>query len=274
VKCRRLVQSAWYQSSWGDRFSLTGDQNAKEKFENDKSGYRLVTSVGGTATGEGGDRIVVDDPHNVKESESDTVRQTAIDWWDHVMSTRLNDPKTGAKVVVMQRVHQQDLTGHLLEQGGYEHLCLPAEYEGNRRATSIGWTDPRNEPGELLWPQRFGKPELESLKHALGSYASASQLQQRPSPAGGGILKRYRWRYWQPRDVTLPPVCLRLPDGTAVNITPTTLPECFDVQLQSWDLAFKDTASSAYVAGQVWARKGADRFLLDHVRDKWDFVAT
>ena len=161
------------------------------------------------------------------------------------MSTRLNHPKTGAKVVVMQRVHQQDLAGHLIEQGGYEHLCLPAEYEGDRRSTSIGWTDPRQEPGDLLWPERFGKAELEALKHALGSYATASQLQQRPSPASGGILKRYWWRYWQPRDVTLPPVCLRLPDGTGATIMPVTLPECFDVQLQSWDLAFKDTASSA-----------------------------
>src|SRR6266481_4002644 len=167
VKCRRLIQSAWYQSRWCDRFALTGDQNAKERFENDQTGYRLATSVGGAATGEGGDRVIVDDPHNVKEAESDTVRKGVIDWWDHVMSSRLNDPKSGAKVIIMQRVHEKDLSGHVLEQGGYEHLCLPAEYEGNKRSTSIGWSDPRQEPGELLWPERFGTKEIEELKHSM-----------------------------------------------------------------------------------------------------------
>src|SRR5260370_32370681 len=100
---------------------------------NDRSGYRLSTSVGGAATGEGGDRIVCDDPHNVQEAESDSVRKATVDWWDVVMSTRVNDPKTSAKVIVMQRCHQQDLSGHLIEQGNWEHLCLPAEYAGPTR---------------------------------------------------------------------------------------------------------------------------------------------
>ena len=103
--------------------------------------------MGGAATGEGGDRIVCDDPHNVQEAESDSIRKTTTDWYDVVMSTRVNDPRTAAQVVVMQRCHQRDLSGHLLEQGGWEHLCLPAEYEGPTRATSIGFSDPRDEPG-------------------------------------------------------------------------------------------------------------------------------
>ena len=130
VKCRRLIESPWYQSRWADRFALTSDQNTKGRFDNDRSGYRIATSVGGSATGEGGDRIVCDDPNNVNEVESDSVRKATNDWFDVVMSTRVNDPKTTAKVVVMQRCHEQDLSGHLLEQGGWEHLCLPAEYEG------------------------------------------------------------------------------------------------------------------------------------------------
>src|SRR5690349_21752929 len=93
----------------------------------------------------------------------------------------LNDPKTAAREIVMQRCHQLDLSGHVLEQGGWQHLCLPAEYEGPRRATVLGWTDPRHEHGELLWPERFGTTELEDLKRSLGSYAAAGQLQQRPS---------------------------------------------------------------------------------------------
>lgn len=126
VKCRRLIESPWYQERWGDHYALTGDQNTKGRFENDRSGYRLSTSVGGAATGEGGDRVVCDDPHNVQEAESDSVRKGTTDWWDVVMSTRVNDPRSAAKVVVMQRCHQRDLSGHLLEQGGWEHLRLPA----------------------------------------------------------------------------------------------------------------------------------------------------
>src|SRR5215475_1548804 len=189
VKCRRLIESPWYQARWADRFALTSDQNTKGRFDNNRSGYRLSTSVGGAATGEGGDRIVCDDPHNVQEAESDSVRKATLDWWDVVMSTRVNDPRTAAMVVVMQRCHQQDLSGHLLEQGGWEHLCLPAEYEGPRSATSIGFVDPRKEHGELLWADRFGRPEIDSLKRSLGSYAAAGQLQQRPSPVEGGMIK-------------------------------------------------------------------------------------
>ena len=167
LQCRRLIQSLWYQRGWGDRFLLTGDQNEKRRFENDRGGSRIASSVGGSNTGEGGDRVVVDDPHNVNEAESAPVRQAVINWWDTVMSTRLNDPKTGAKVIVMQRVHQRDLGGHVLEQGGYEHLCLPAEYEGNRRKTVIGWSDPRQQIGELLWPERFGKPVPQVIRVAV-----------------------------------------------------------------------------------------------------------
>jgi hypothetical protein len=181
--CRRLIESPWYRARWGHIFVLTGDQNVKTRFENNRSGYRLSTSVGGSVTGEGGDRLVCDDPHKVDEVLSDSIRTATLDWWDTVMSTRVNDPKATAMVVVMQRCHQQDLSGHLLEQGDWEHLCLPAEYEGPSRATSIGFTDWRKEPGELLWPERFGRKEIDDLKVSLGSYGAAGQLQQRPSPA-------------------------------------------------------------------------------------------
>src|SRR5262249_41550537 len=143
-----------------------------------------------------------------------------LDWWDVVMSTRVNDPKATAMVVVMQRCHQQDVSGHLLEQGGWQHLCLPAEYEGSRPATSIGFVDPRQSAGELLRPERFGAAEIESLKRSLGSYAVAGQLQQRPSPAEGGLLKRHWFRFWQVAGQNLPPVEVRLPDGTLHSIEP------------------------------------------------------
>ena len=274
VKCRRLIESPWYQDRWGDRFALTGDQNTKGRFENDRSGYRLSTSVGGAATGEGGDRVVCDDPHNVQEAESDSVRKATLDWWDVVMSTRVNDPRSAAKVVVMQRCHQLDLSGHLLEQGGWEHLRLPAEYEKPGCSTSIGWSDPRTEQDELLWPERFGPEELESLKRSLGSYAAAGQLQQRPSPAGGGMFKRHWFRFFQPRGMNLPPVVVSLPDGTQMSITAIELPHRVDESLQSWDCAFKDLDTSDYVVGQVWGRLGSMFFLGDQVRARMDCPAT
>src|SRR5579863_5139540 len=185
VKCRTLIESPWYQARWGDGYALASDQNTKMRFENDRSGYRIATSVGGTVTGEGGDRIVCDDPHNVGEVESDTVRKSTIDWFDVVMSTRVNDPRTASKVVVMQRCHQRDLSGHLLEQGGWEHLCLPAEYEGPGRTTSISWSDPRRDHGELLWRDRFGPEEIVSLKVSLGSYARPASFSSVRRPLVG-----------------------------------------------------------------------------------------
>jgi predicted phage terminase large subunit-like protein len=274
VKCRRLIQSPWYQRHWGDRFVWTTDQNEKRRFDNDRGGYRLASSVSGSITGEGGDRIVIDDPHNVKEAESARQRQEVVAWYDQVMSTRLNDPRTSARVMVMQRVHEGDLAGHVLEHGGYEHLCLPAEYEGNQRPTVIGWSDPRQQIGELLWPEHFGPEEMRELKRSLGSYGAAGQLQQRPSPAEGGYLQRHWWRYWQPIGGALPPVAVRYPDGTTRHMQAVTLPEPFDEMVQSWDCAFKDLKSSDYVVGQIWGRRGADKYLVDQVRKQMDCPTT
>src|SRR5580704_3202604 len=273
VKCRRLIESPWYRALWGHVFSLTGDQNAKMRFDNDRSGYRLSTSVGGSVTGEGGDRIVCDDPHKVDEVESDAVRKTAIDWWDVAMSTRVNDPKTSAMVIVMQRCHQRDLSGHLLEKGNFEHLCLPAEYEGPSRATSIGFSDPRTELDELLWFERFGPQEIADLKVSLGSYAAAGQLQQRPSPAGGGIIKRWWFKFWQPPGANLPPILVRFQDGSVQQIIAHEASRV-DEQVQSWDCAFKDLETSDYVVGQVWGRFGPNFLLLDQVRARMDCPAT
>lgn len=195
LKCRRLIESAWFQERWGTVFRLAPDQNMKSRFDNDKSGYRIATSVGGAATGEGGDVIVADDPHKVAEVESDAMRTSVIDWWDGTMATRLNDPKRGAKVIVMQRTHTEDLAGHVLAQGGAELLALPAEYDPDTsRVTAIGWRDPRTLAGELLWAERMGRPELDGLRRQLGSYRYAGQFDQQPVPRGGGMFKRAWWR--------------------------------------------------------------------------------
>lgn len=251
VKARRIIRSPWYQSRWGDRFAMAGDQNVKSRYENTRTGYRIATSVDSAVTGEGGDFIVVDDPHNVKQVTSEVSREAAHEWWDQSMTTRQNDARVGGKVVVMQRVHQADLTGHLLAKGDWEHLMIPAEYEPKRHCTTgIGWSDPRTTEGELLWPAKVDADQLGKLKRDLGSYGSAGQLQQRPAPAEGGIFKRHWWQYYN------------------------DLPFDFDDLILSVDCAFKDTKASAYVVLQVWLRNGANKYLLDQVRDKLDFTGT
>ena len=203
VKCRRLIESAWYQSYWGDRFELTSDQNTKGRFLNDKRGERLITSVDAKVTGEGGSIIIVDDPNAANEAFSEANITATKDWWDGTMSTRLNDQKTGAMIVIQQRLAEDDLTGHILEndtEGEWTHLCLPMKFEKERSfVTSIGWEDPRTEENELLWPDRFGDKEVDRLERALGPFGAAGQLQQRPEPAGGGVIKSDWWLKWEGR---------------------------------------------------------------------------
>lgn len=194
VKSRRVFQSPMFQDmlyySQPD-LVLTSDQNTKTKYENSKNGYRMATAVDGGNTGEGGDFIGIDDPHNIKEGESEAKRTGVTKWWDEVMPTRLNDAKTGAFVAVMQRTHHKDFCGHVLAREGNEwtQLIIPAEYEKTTRITCLGWQDPRRKEGTPICKARFDKEDLRKLKRSLGTYATAGQLQQRPSPRGGGIFK-------------------------------------------------------------------------------------
>lgn len=216
VKTRRLIESPWYQSLWRNRFALTSDQNTKIRFENTVGGYRLSTSVGGTVTGEGGLIIGIDDAHKADEAESETVRQGVIDWYDEVFSTRLNDPKVGAIVVIGQRVHEEDISGHLLKGGDFVHLCLPMEYEHSRHVNGwtpedkiksltgayaesvpeedVFWKDPRIEEGDLLCEGRYGPDEITEQKKK--PFVWAGQFQQRPAPKGGAIIKEGYWKLW------------------------------------------------------------------------------
>lgn len=199
VACRRLIRSPFYQKFWGDRFSLMADQDTKHRFSNNKGGHRLITSITGTATGEGAQVFGADDPNATNQGDSEATVETTIDWWDGTASTRLNDPKTGAFMVVQQRVAENDLTGHIISKdvGEWTWLCLPMHYDPERSFhTSIGWKDPRTEPGELLWPDRFGEPEVKALERSMGPFRAAGQLEQRPEPAGGGVIKREWWNNW------------------------------------------------------------------------------
>jgi predicted phage terminase large subunit-like protein len=249
LKARRLIQSPWYQERWGHMFRLAGDQNAKQRFENDKTGYRLATSVGGTATGEGGSRLILDDPHSAQEAQSDVIRDSALEWFDMVWSTRLNDPKKDAMVTIMQRLHERDISGHILADiGGWEHLMIPAEWDGTRRKTSLGPYDPRQSKGELICPERFGQKEITELKQLLGSYGTSGQLQQDPVPSTGGILKTKEFQLW-PAD--------------------KGLPQC-EYILQSYDCAFTEKTSGDPTACSVWGIFSHNSQRNAMLIDAWD----
>lgn len=215
VKCRDVVTSGWYQSRWGDTFKLRGDQYAKEKIQNDKQGFRIATTVAGRALGEGGSYFVVDDPLKVEDAESPNARQKVIDWWTGTVATRsTGDPRTFRRVVVMQRLHEHDLSGYLVaEVGGYEHLVIPVEYEPRRywlpdsgkpkpkdaiiptkvQRRSVTARDPRTEEGELLWAKQFDRATVDALKKEL-RHRAAGQLQQRPSDPEGAVFRRSTFR--------------------------------------------------------------------------------
>lgn len=191
-KMRRLVESEKYQTLWGDQVQFARDQNAKGRFENTATGMREGRAFG-SMTGGRGDRVIIDDPHSVDTAESDTQRAATVTTFREAIPDRLNDMQKSAIVVIMQRLHERDVAGTILALGlPYEHLNLPMEFEPERRCrTSIGFEDPRHDAGELLFPERFPRAEVDGLKKAKGSYAYAGQYQQRPTPRDGGLFKRH-----------------------------------------------------------------------------------
>jgi predicted phage terminase large subunit-like protein len=193
-RMRQLVKSDWYQAKWPVQLSV--DQDAKLKFENTATGFRAAISATGL-TGHRGDRVIYDDPHSVEGALSDQQRPAVLRIFQETLTTRMNNPEKSAIVVVMQRLHEDDLSGHILSQElGYDHLCLPMRFEEDRRCvTSIGFEDPRIEDGQLLFPERFPLHVVERDELAMGSMAAAGQFQQRPTPRGGGMFPIDKFQY-------------------------------------------------------------------------------
>lgn len=206
-----LVSHTEYQELYGSRVGLV--KVGERLVSNTAKGWKLATSVGGVGTGERGDRIILDDPHNVKEQESDTVRGETVRWFREAMTNRLNDMESGAIIVIMQRVHEDDVSGTVLSGDfDYHHLMIPMEFEPERCApTALGWVDPRYDEtdldgctGLLAWEDRFSERVCNGLKKEAGPYAWASQYQQSPAPRGGGIFQRAWWQLWDPPDGKFP----------------------------------------------------------------------
>jgi predicted phage terminase large subunit-like protein len=189
VKCRTLIKSDWYQSQWPLKFK--DDQDQKTYFETTAGGYRLATSIGGHGTGEHPDRIVVDDPNSVKESESAAIRRMTNDWWDQTMATR-GASRNATHTAIQQRTNDDDFTGHVCKkEKNWVKVVLPMRFEpGRMETTPLGFNDPRTIAGELLAPKQLPEEKVKEMENTLGSYGAAGQLQQRPVPREGGMFKR------------------------------------------------------------------------------------
>lgn len=244
LKMRRLVTSDWYQQRWP--IKLTGDQNQKTYYENEHTGFRQAAAVA-SMTGKRGDRVIWDDPHSVEAALSVAHRETALRVFQETLPTRLNNPDRSAIVIVMQRLHENDVSGYILESDlGYDHLCLPMEYDPSRaKTTSIGFSDPRTEDGELLFPGRFSAETVERDKKVMGTYAVAGQFQQEPAPRGGGFFA------WE-------------------NLTTIDAPPMIKRKVRYWDKAGTE-GGGAYTAG-VLMGLGVDGryYVLDVVREQWE----
>lgn len=247
VAARRLMESDWYKLRYGHKFKFTTDQNVKTRYVNDKMGHRVVTAVDAAATGEGGDFLLVDDPINSKDANSQLKRTEAATWLRETMSTRYNDPETGVMIIVMQRFAEDDPSGYVLSEGGYEHLCLPMRFEPKFfKTTKLGFKDPRTKEGELLFPERFNEEATKRLERELGSYGTAGQLQQRPTPRGGGVLKSE----WFGRYKVLPNIVTR--------------------RIYA-DTAQKTKEQHDYSVFELWGLgRDGKIYLIDVLRGKWE----
>lgn len=288
LRSRKLMASQWYQDRWGGLFQLRADQNEKLWYENTRGGVRMGSSIDGMGTGEGADRVVVDDPIKAKDAHSDTIRENVNEWWDEEGSSRVTSPVSSARVMIMQRTHEQDLAGHeIAKDAGWEVLVLPMHYRrrvavngveltngGSKRTTSLGAYDKRTKPGELLWPDRFPDHVVKDWEKELKPYAASAQLEQEPTPAGGGIFKDSWWRFWIPPKSELGPVTKMLKDKNEVHVYPVmVLPRNDWLTFQSWDLNFD--SSESMVSGHVYMCVGANVFMgADERRGAWDFAET
>jgi predicted phage terminase large subunit-like protein len=243
-RCRDLIKSEWYQSLWA--IELARDLDGKREFGNTRKGFRQARAFT-SMTGVRGDRVILDDPISADNANSDAKLEEARLAFTETLPTRVNSEKS-AIIVVMQRLNEKDTSGVIMDMGlPYVHLCIPMRYEAGRKCvTSIGWADPRTKEGELMFPERFAEEQVQELEKTLGSYGSAGQLQQRPAPRGGGIIKEAWYRYY------------------------TTQPAL------EWRNIYADTAQKTgeendYSVFQCWGRSTVGQaILLDQIRGKWE----
>ncbi len=248
--CRAVMETQWYRDSFA-RTRLDRAKNTEQEMTTTRRGFRLATSVGGTLTGRGGNFLILDYIMKADQALSEAHRQTVVEWIVNTAMSRLDDKKTGVIILVMQHLHVDDPVGHLLEQGGWNHLNLPAIAEEDQwfdlgHGHAVG----RRE-GEALHPEREPLETLEQLCRALGSPIFSAQYQQDPMPLEGGLIKWSWFRFYE-----------ALPE-----------PHEGDLIVQSWDTAAKGTDVSSYSVCTTWLRRGHDHYLLDVRRLRLEYPA-
>ena len=190
TRSRDIINSDWFKERWGELFHIKKDQNLKSRYENNFLGVRRATSVGGTVTGQGGDFLIVDDPVSPQHAASEIERENANEWYRTTFYSRLNNPHTGIRIIIMQRIHDNDLSGFLLYGGEsrikYQHICIPAEISNDVKPKKL---ESFYDEDGLFWSDRFSRTILDDYKQALGSYGYAGQLMQTPTPLNSGMIK-------------------------------------------------------------------------------------
>lgn len=235
---RMIVDAAWYRTLFP---AMRPARDTGSELVTTAGGSRFATSIGGTLTGRGADLIIVDDPLKAEEAMSEPARKRVIDWYAGTLVSRLNDKQKGPIVVVMQRLHESDLAGHLLDQAGWEHLDLPAiAVEDTVIPLSHGRVKTRK-AGDILHPEREGKEALDRIKAEIGSLQFSAQYQQRPVPLEGNLIKREWFRYYD-----------RLPDANPPGRI-----------VQSWDIAMMTGDANDYSVCTTWRMIKKDYYLVE-----------
>jgi predicted phage terminase large subunit-like protein len=248
--CRTLMNSSLYRKSFPTR--LSNQKQAVSEFMTDAQGFRLATSVGGVLTGRGGDYLIIDDPLKPDEALSETQRNAVNDWYQHTLYSRLNNKSTGCVILIMQRLHEDDLVGHLLEQGGWKLLRFPAiavEDEIHTIRTRYGTRKVQRPAGEALHPEREPLEVLAAIRSIQGEYNFSGQYQQEPAPLGGGMVKLTWFKTYKVGEE----------------------PAKFDMVFQSWDTAVKATELSDYSVCTTWGKKENDLYLLHVLRRRLEY---
>ena len=243
------MESTWYRGLF-PRTRIDPRKNTEGEFETTARGYRLGTSVGGTLTGRGGNLIIIDDPLKPAEAMSETKRTAANEWFDTTLSSRLDSKTDGVIALIMQRLHVDDLVGHVLEKGPpWTHLNLPAIADSPQQIALGNGRTYRREVDEVLHPEREPIDVLEELKASMGSQGFSAQYQQEPVPAGGALIKRDWFRSYAR--------------------TPERRPG--DRIVQSWDTASKASKTNDFSVCTTWLIRDADYYLLDVLRARLEY---
>lgn len=266
IPSRDLLQSAWFMDRWPH---VVLKETRRAAYTNTRGGARWAAAPNAKkVTGRHAHRIILDDPNDATSAEGDSESELekVSTWHDAALGTRLM--KGGAKIVIQQRLHEADLSGHLLERDGerWEKLCLPEEYDPKH---PFVWPDdPRESAGELLWPELFDRARHDERVATMGARRASGQLQQEPAAREGEIFKRANWRYF-------PPKYLDLLEAMRIEAIPAEHPfRRFPMILYSWDTAFEEKTSSDPVAGSLIGVIGADRFILKVRNERMSLPAT